>query len=101
MPTADATAALRIAGHIVNNGGPLPTVSTGSVSAGGTDNSMEVTGATSPVTATFTNPFLVKPICTCSDETAALGACKVVPTTSTAVVTTTGTDSFELICIGK
>ncbi len=97
----DVALMLNNGGHFISDGGTLPTVGTGTVTAGGTDNAMEVTGATSPATVTFATPFLNKPICTCSDETAALGACKVVPTATTAVVTTTGTDSFDLVCVGK
>lgn len=103
--TGDAVLSLTQGGHLTSKLGAssLPTVGTGTVTAGGTDNAMEVTGATSPVTVTFATAFGAKPICTCSDETAALGACKVVPNSNgqTAVVTTTGTDSFTLICIGK
>lgn len=83
--------------------GTLPTVGTGTVTAGGTDNAMEVTGGTSPVTVTFNTVFHAKPICTCGDETAAVGACEVVANSNgaTAVVTTTATDSFTLLCVGK
>jgi len=90
-------------GHIDSLKGTaaLPTIGTGSITAGGTDNALEATGATSPATVTFSTGFTNKPICVCGDETSALGACKVVPTPTTAVVTTTGTDSFMLICIGK
>ena len=91
-------------GHISSQlgSGVLPTVSTGTVVAGGTDNAMRVTGATSPATVSFTTNFAKAPVCTCSDETAALGACKTSsPAVGSVVVTTTGTDSFDLICIGK
>ena len=81
--------------------GTLPTVGTGTVTAGGTDNAMEVIGATSPATVTFHTAFHAAPICVCGDETAAVGACEVAAVAATAVVTTTGTDSFTLICVGK
>ena len=67
------------------------------------DSSGLKTGGTSPVTVTFNTVFHAKPICTCGDETAAVGACKVVANSNgaTAVVTTTATDSFTLLCVGK
>ena len=92
-------------GHISSllGTGTLPTVDSGTVTAGGTDNAMEVTGSTSPATVTFHTAFHAKPICQCGDETAALGACKQVANSNgaTVVVTTTGTDSFTLTCVGK
>ena len=83
--------------------GSLPTVGTGTVTAGGTDTAMEVTGATSPATVTFTTPFHAQPICVCGDETAATGVCKAVPNSNgqTVVITTAATDSFNLVCVGK
>ncbi len=92
-------------GHISSQKGSasLASPGTGTVTAGGTDNAMIVTGATSPVTITFATAFSAVPICVCSDITSALGACKAVGGGGGAsvVVTTTGTDSFNLVCIGK
>lgn len=80
-----------------------PTSGTGSVTSGSTNSVMEVTGGTSPVTVTFGTAFTNKPFCVCGDETSATGVCKVVPNANgaTAVVTTAGTDSFVLVCVGN
>jgi hypothetical protein len=103
--TGDKILVLKNGGHISSLLGTatLPGVSTGTVTAGGTDNAMEVTGATSPATVTFNTAFAAQPICVCGDETAATGVCKAVPNANgqTVVVTTAATDSFNLICIGK
>lgn len=82
--------------------GTIPTCGTGTVSAISTDNAFKVTGATSPATVTFHTAFGAEPVCTCNDLTSALGACKAVPNSNgaTVVITTTGTDSFEAVCIG-
>lgn len=87
--------------HIVSAGGTAPTSGTGTVTAGGTDAAMEVTGGTSPVTVTFGRAFTVQPICVCTDETSATGVCKAVPNSNgaTVVVTTASTDSFNMICL--
>ncbi len=102
--TGDHILQLTNGGHLssLKGSASLPTVGTGTVTAGGTDNAFEITGATSPVTATFATAFANTPICVCSDETAALGACKAVPSSGAAVVlTTTGTDSVQVVCVGK
>ena len=91
-------------GHISNplGTGTLPTVGTGTVTAGGTDSAMEITGATSPATVTFHTAFAVAPICGCTNESTAAHGCAVGSTgTTSTIVTTAGTDSFTLICIGK
>ena len=90
-------------GHIDSLKGTaaLPSPGTGTVTAGGTDNAFLLTGATSPVTVTFATAFTNAPVCVCSDVTSALGACKAVGSTGTVIVTTTGTDSVNVICIGK
>ena len=88
--------------HIISNKtGALAGVGTGTVTAGGTDNAMEVTGATSPLTITFTTPFANKPICVCGDETASTAACRIAPTTTNALATFTTTDTIMVVCIGK
>lgn len=117
VPTVDGTGVFQIAspadealsvlngGHITSliGTGAAPTSGTGSVTAGGTDTAFEVTGGTSPVTVTFGTAYHAKPSCACNDETSALGACKAVANSNgqTVVVTTTATDSFNAICIGK
>jgi hypothetical protein len=102
--TADIALATTNGGHISTliGAGAIPTIGTGTVTAISTDNAGEATGATSPATVTFHTGFNAKPSCVCNDETAALGACKVVPNSNglTMVVTTTGTDSFMWICVG-
>jgi hypothetical protein len=91
-------------GHIntILGTGTIPTCGTGTVSTISTDNAFKVTGATSPATVTFHTAFGAEPVCVCNDLTSALGACKAVPNSNgaTVVITTTGTDSFEAICIG-
>lgn len=81
----------------------VPTSGTGTVTAGGNNSIMEVTGGTSPVTVTFGTAYVNKPFCLCGDETSATGVCKVVPNANgaTAVVTTAGTDSFVLQCVAN
>ncbi len=104
VASADLALATTNGGHYnsLKGSASLPTVGTGTVTAGGSDNAMNVTGATSPVTVTFQTAFGASPICVCNDVTSALGACKAVVSSGAAVVvTTTGTDSFNLICIGK
>jgi hypothetical protein len=83
-------------------GATAPTSGTGTVTAGGDDSVMEVTGATSPATITFGTAYTNKPFCLCTDETSAT-ACKPVPNANgaTVVVTTTGTDSFVLMCVAN
>lgn len=96
-------AAASMGPHVVSSGGTIPTVGTGTVTAGGTDAVMEVTGATSPVTVTFGTAWTVKPQCVCSDETSGTTACKPVPNSNgqTVVVTTASTDSFAMFCFGS
>lgn len=106
--TATGTGDLEInasqGGHISSQigAGTIPTCGTGTVTAISTDNAFRVTGATSPATVTFHTAFAAQPVCTCNDETSALGACKAVPNSNgaTVVITTTGTDTFDGICIG-
>ena len=62
---------------------------------------MGVIGATSPATVTVSTAFHLHANCVCGDETAAVGACEVAAVATAAVVTTTGTDNFTLICVGK
>ncbi len=91
-------------GHISNplGSGTLPTVGTGTVAAGGTDTAMRVSGGTSPVTVTFHTAFAVAPVCVCSNGTTAADGCKTsAEGTGSVVVTTAGTDTFSLLCIGK
>jgi hypothetical protein len=85
------------------SGVTAPTSGTGTVTAGGTDSMMEVTGCTSACTVTFGKAFTNQPFCICGDETSATGVCKVVPNANgaTAVVTTAGTDSFVLECVAN
>ena len=102
--TGDKVISATNGGHISDPIGSasLPTVGTGTVTAGGTDTAMIVTGATSPVTVTFASAFAVAPVCVCSNiSTAAHGCAVSSPGTGSVVVTTAGTDSFGLICIGK
>lgn len=90
-------------GHISNpiGTGTAPTTGTGSVTAGGTDTAAVVTGGTSPVTVTFGTAFAVAPICVCSDVTSN-HACSVGTVgTGSFIVTTTSTDTFMYVCIGK
>lgn len=95
--------ALNAGPHIISLGGTAPTSGTGTVTAGGTDSVMEVTGGTSPVTVTFGTAWTIQPICVCTDETSATGVCKAVPNSNkqTVVVTTASTDSFALICMAS
>ena len=101
--TSSADKALNVSngGHISNpiGSGTAPTSGTGTITAGGTDSAFTCTGGTSPVTVTFGTAFAVAPSCACSDVTSAT-AVKAVPSTSTLIVTTTGTDSFSCVCIG-
>jgi hypothetical protein len=102
--TADKTLNIANGGHISDplGTGTLPTVGTGTVAAGGTDNSMRVTGGTSPVTVTFHTAFAVAPVCVCSNGTTAADGCKTSSEATTGVVVTTAsTDTFSLICFGK
>jgi hypothetical protein len=103
--TADETLQLTQGAHITSllGSASLPTVGTGTVTAGGTDTAMQVTGATSPVTVTFTTTFHAKPICVCSNESTAAHGCGAVANSNgqTVVVTTAGTDTFDMICMGK
>lgn len=101
--TADETLSLTQNGHISSllGAAALPTVGTGTVTAGGTDNAMRVTGATSPVTVTFTVAFHAAPICVCSNESTPAHGCGAVSTTGNVAVTTAGTDTFDMVCIGK
>jgi hypothetical protein len=102
---ADAAVLIANGGHLTSKlgTGAAITSGTGAVTAGSTDNAGECTGGTSPVTITFGVTWGAKPMCACNDITSALGACKIVPNANglTAVVTTTGTDSFEWLCVGK
>jgi len=77
-----------------------PTVDAGSITAGGTDNAFEATGDTTAQTVTFQTAFANKPVCTCTDETAA-AAVKCAPTTTTVVITKTTGDSIGVVCLGK
>lgn len=102
--TGDKAINASAGGHISNpiGAGTPPTTGTGSVTAGGTDTAMTVTGATSPVTVTFGTAFAVAPVCVCSNRTTAADGCKTSSEgTGSVVVTTASTDSFSLICIGK
>jgi hypothetical protein len=102
--TGDKSLNIANGGHISDplGTGTLPTVGTGTVAAGGTDNSMRVTGGTSPVTVTFHTAFAVAPVCVCSNGTTAADGCKTsAEGTASVVVTTASTDTFSLICFGK
>lgn len=99
--SADKTLLMTNGGHIssVPGSSTQPSPGTGSVTAGSTDNAFTVTGGTSPVTVTFGTAFAAAPSIACNDGTSAT-AVKVVPSTTTAIVTTTGTDTFSCIAIG-
>jgi hypothetical protein len=102
--TGDKTVNIANGGHLSNpiGTGTPPTTGTGSVVAGGTDTAMRVTGGTSPVTVTFGTAFAVAPVCVCSNGTTAADGCKTsAEGTTSVVVTTAGTDTFSLECIGK
>lgn len=102
-PPSDETLNLTNGGHYSSTigGGVAPTVGTGSMTAGSTDTALSTSGATSPATVTFGVQFHAAPVCVCSDNTTPANGCKVVPAVGSAVVTTAGTDSFSMICMGK
>ena len=102
--SVDKTLNVSNGGHISNpiGTGVAPTTGTGTVVTGGTDTAMRVTGGTSPVTVTFGTAFAVAPVCVCSNGTTAADGCKTSSEgTGSVVVTTAGTDTFSLICVGK
>jgi hypothetical protein len=102
--TGDKAINASAGGHISNpiGAGTPPTIGTGSITAGGTDSAFIATGATSPATVTFGTAFAAAPVCVCSNiSTAAHGCAVSSPGTTSIVVTTAGTDSFGVICVGK
>jgi hypothetical protein len=95
-----------IAGHvnsILGTGSPPTTAcSGGSITAGGTDNAFQETGATitGGCLVSFGTAFANAPICACNDNSAADGV-RVVATTAGVTISGTSTDSVSCICLGK